>query len=338
MHDAAAGLGFAAAQLQAFLSGALADADGPMAIERISGGQSNPTFFVTFGDLRLVLRKQPPGSLLPTAHQIDREYRVVKALGQTDVPVPEMLLYCEDPTIIGTPFYVMRRVDGTVFHDCRLYGMAREYRRDAYRSLAQSLARLHAVDPDAAGLGDYGRKGNYFARQVVRWSRQWDLSRQGDDPNIDTLVEWLPRNIPDDDNSTIVHGDYRPGNVIFAADAPNVAAILDWELSTLGHPLADLAHCCMAWRTGPDEYGGLLGLDLDALGLPGQTEFENWYYEAAGHSLHLQPFHVAFALFRFAVIFEGIAARAKDGTAASSNAGEVGHLARVFARRAVEAI
>src|SRR5262245_8617499 len=198
----------------------------------------------------------------------------------------------------------MRVGGGAGLRGWRTEGMAEEKRTECYRSLAQSLAKLHAVDPSKVGLGEYGREGNYFARQVARWSKHWNLSRQEDDPNIDRLIDWLPQNVPDDDSSTIVHGDYRRGNVIFAPGAPEVAAILDWELSTLGHPLADLAHCCMAWRTGPTEYGGLFGLDLDALGLPSQAEFENWYYEAAGHSLRLEPFHMAFALFRFAVIFE----------------------------------
>ena len=207
-----------------------------------------------------------------------------------------------------------------------------------YRSVATSLATLHRVDPDAVGLGDYGKHHDYFARQIARWTRQWNLSRLRDDPNIDYLIDWLPRNVPEDDLCTISHGDYRIGNVMFAPAGPEVVAILDWELSTLGHPLADLAHCCMAWHIGPDEFGGVWGLDLAAEGLPDQSEFADWYYAEAGHDARLAPFHLSFALFRFAVVFEGIAARARAGNAANADAARVAPLARVFAERAVDLV
>jgi aminoglycoside phosphotransferase (APT) family kinase protein len=249
-----------------------------------------------------------------------------------------MLVYSDDRTIVGTPFYVMERIAGRVFHDARLEAAPVAERRPMYRSVAASLATLHRVDPDAVGLGDYGKRRDYFPRQIARWTRQWNLSRLRDDPNIDKLIDWLPRNVPADDLCTISHGDYRIGNVMFDPVEPRVTAILDWELSTLGHPLADLAHCCIAWHTSPDEFGGVGGLDLAAEGLPEQSEFADWYYADAGHHARLAPFHLSFALFRFAVVFEGIAARARAGNAANADAARVAPLARVFAGRAVDLI
>jgi aminoglycoside phosphotransferase (APT) family kinase protein len=329
---------FHAAALDRYLKSVLAGLVGTPEIEPIAGGQSNPTYFVSYGTTaRLVLRKQPPGPLLPTAHAIDREYRVLGALAGTGVPVPRVRHYCADASIIGTPFYLMERVDGRVFHDTALRAAPRAVRRAMYRSLASALARLHAVDPDAVGLADFGRRGGYFARQIARWTKQWELSRDADDANIERLAAWLPGNIPDDHLSRISHGDYRVGNVMFAPDGAAVVAILDWELSTLGHPLADLAHCCMAWASTPEEYGGLRGLDLAAEGLPSRAEFEDWYGSDAGHGLRLQPFHMAFALFRFAVVFAGIAARNRAGNAAGDRQ-DADALRAAFARRAVEAL
>jgi aminoglycoside phosphotransferase (APT) family kinase protein len=312
--------------------------DAPLHLDRISGGQSNPTFFATIGDQRYVLRKKPVGELLPSAHQIDREFRVMSALSGGRVPVPDMVHYCEDPGIIGTAFYLMRRVEGRVFALSRLPGAAPQERRRMYSSLAGTLAALHDVDPVLLGLADFGRKGGYFARQIFRWGRQWELSRREDDPNIDRLRDWLPKHIPDDTLSVLTHGDYRVGNVIFSPARPAIAAVLDWELSTLGHPLGDLAHCCIAWHCRESEYGGLLDQDLAELGIPSQSEFERDYYAAVRHGQRMTPFHMAFALFRFAVVFEGIGARAAAGTAAAPNAAEHVHLARVFAARGVEVI
>jgi aminoglycoside phosphotransferase (APT) family kinase protein len=326
---------FDVSRLDEFLRAVIPGLVGTIGINRIAGGQSNPTFFVTYGENRLVLRKQPPGELLPSAHAIDREYRVMHALAATTVPVPRMLTYCNDRDVIGTPFYVMERVEGEVFHDAALPGAAVERRRTMYRSLAQTLAELHNVDPVAVGLEDYGKTGNYFSRQIARWTRQWDLSRTREDANIQQLIEWLPAHLPIDDTTTISHGDYRVGNVIFYHREPKVAGVLDWELSTLGHPLADLAHSCIAWHSQPDEYGGLGGLDLSRAGLPSQAEYEDAYYGAARHDLRMTIFHMAFALFRFAVIFEGIAARAKAGNAADANAAKTGLLSASFAQRAV---
>jgi aminoglycoside phosphotransferase (APT) family kinase protein len=330
--------GFETERLADYLRGALPNLSGSIQLQRIEGGQSNPTFFVTVGDRRLVLRKQPPGELLPSAHAIDREYRVQAALAGSGVPVPRMLHYCSDPSVIGTPFYLMDRLDGRVFHECSLPGVAPADRGRMYDSLAASLAALHNVDPEAVGLDDYGRHGGYFARQIARWTRQWELTRQGDNPDVTRLIAWLPEHIPEDEAWAISHGDFRVGNVMFAADAPRVVGVLDWELSTLGHPLADLAHCCIAWHSRADQYGGVDGLDLRAAGIPTQASFEGAYYARANHRQRLEPFHMAFVLFRFAVVFEGIAARAAGGNAAAANAGEVARIGRVFAERAVALI
>lgn len=327
-----------AAPLESYLRGQIAGLEGRMRMSQISGGQSNPTYFVSFDNRQLVVRKQPPGKLLPSAHAIDREYRIISALAKTDVPVPPAILYCSDPEPIGTPFYVMERVEGRIFHDCTLPGISAQDRRAMYRAMAQTLAAMHSVDPAAVGLGDFGKPGNYFARQIARWSKQWELSRTREDANVEKLVAWLPEHIPADDTTSIVHGDFRIGNLMFHPSEPRVVAVLDWELSTLGHPLADVAHTAIAWLTAANEYGGLIGVDLEPAGIPSLNDYIADYNAAALHPITLSNFHKAFALFRWTVIFEGIAARAKAGNAAAGNASQAGELAAIFARRAVEAI
>ncbi len=329
---------FDADALDIFLRKALAGLEGPMRLDRVAGGQSNPTFFVTYDSRRLVLRKQPAGDLLPSAHAVDREFRVISALAKTDVPVPSALLFCEDRAVVGTPFYVMERVEGRVFHDCIMPGVAPAERRAMYGAMAKTLAALHNVPFAAAGLGDFGRPGNYFARQIGRWTRQWELSRTRDDADIDRLIAWLPQHLPADETTSLVHGDYRIGNLMFHPKEPRIVALLDWELSTLGHPLADLAHNAIAWLSRPEEYGGLAGIDLDALGIPDLAQYESDYAAEARHGLRLTPFHIAFVLFRWSVIFEGIAGRAKAGTASNENAAQTGQLAAAFARRAASLI
>lgn len=311
--------------------------DGNLHIRQIAGGQSNPTYVLDYGPRRLVLRKRPPGDLLPSAHAVDREYRVQKALRDTGVPVPEVLLLHEEPDVVGTAFYLMEHVDGRVFHDCALPG-ADGHRRAMYGSAAETLARLHAVDVAAVGLSDFGRSGGYFARQVSRWYRQWQLSAIEPSADIERLVGWLTENMPAESGRvSIAHGDYRLGNVMFHPEQPHVVAVLDWELATLGEPLADLAHfCAFTWHMRADEYGGLLGVDLASAGLPTQEEFCEAYYGAAPQNGRMTRFHIPFALFRNAVIFEGIAARARSGNAAAANAETVGRLSGVLARRAVE--
>ncbi len=338
MQSTSAALGFDPVRLDAFLRDALPDVSGPMQLTRIAGGQSNPTFIVDFDNVALVVRKQPPGELLPSAHAIDREYRVMSALAATDVPVPRTLLYHAGRDVVGTPFYVMDKLDGRVFAQYALPGVAPAQRRAMYESMAQTMARLHRVDPASVGLADFGKPGNYFARQVARWTRQWQSSRTRDNAALDTLIEWLPQHIPQGDEAAICHGDLRMGNLMFHRTEPRVIAVLDWELSTLGHPLADVAFNCMAWRTLPREYGGLLGEDLDLLGIPREDEYLGWYYRHAGRATPVEPFHFAFAMFRFAVIFEGIAARAAAGNAAADNAREAGELGPAFARRALDIV
>jgi aminoglycoside phosphotransferase (APT) family kinase protein len=323
-----------AGRLDAYLRRVIGELDGRPEIERIAGGQSNPTFFVSYADRRLVVRKQPPGVLLPSAHAVDREYRVMTALAATGVPVPRTLVFCDDRAVLGTPFYVMERLEGRVFHDCTLPGVAAAERSRMYASMAETLASLHNVDPAAVGLTDFGRPGGYYARQIARWTKQWQTTRTREDADIERLITWLPAHIPADERSAISHGDYRIGNLMFHATEPRVIAILDWELSTLGDPLADLAHTCIAWQSAPDEYGGMRGLDLAALGIPAQPEYEARYYAAARGAARLTNFHMAFALFRWSLIFEGIAARARAGTASADNAADVGRLSRVFAEKA----
>lgn len=331
-------LGFDPGRLEAFLRQAIAGLQGPMTLERIGGGQSNPTFFVSFANRRMVLRKKPAGEVLPSAHAVDREYRVINALTSTDVPVPNTVLYHAEDNVIGTPFYVMERLEGRIFSECALPGLAPAERRAIYFSMADTMAKLHRVDWQAIGLADYGRPGTYFERQIGRWSKMWMLSKTRENPDLDRLLAWLPRNIPASDETAIAHGDFRLGNLMFHPTESRVIAVLDWELSTLGHPLADVAFNCTAWRTFPHEYGGIRGLDLAELGIPGEAEYLERYYRSAGRAGGVTAFHFAFAFMRWAVIFEGIAARARSGTAAADNAGEVGKLALVLARRGIEAI
>ena len=304
-------------------------------LTKISGGQSNPTYFVTHGDRRMVLRKQPDGPILKGAHAIDREYRVMNALGAQGVPVPKTILFHDDAETLGTPFYLMERLDGRVFEDCSLPDMTPDERRAIYLGMADAMAKMHSVVPSEAGLGDYGPPGNYFERQVRRWSKQLFASTGEPIPDLEFLANWLMENQPDDDGElAVAHGDSRLGNLMFHPTEPRVIAILDWELSTLGHPMADLGFCSMTWHSSPEEYGGILGLDWEALGIPTKEEFAARYFETARTSARLSDFHVIFSLFRFAVIFVGIRDRVAQGTATASNAAEMAPLARAFAKRA----
>jgi aminoglycoside phosphotransferase (APT) family kinase protein len=313
--------------------------EGELAIERIGGGQSNPTYFVDYGPRRLVLRKQPSGPILRGAHAIDREFRVLEALAPTNVPVPRAVLFHADAAPLGTTFYLMERLEGRVFHDCALPGLAPAERRGIYLGMAEALAKLHTVRPEAVGLGDFGRPGNYFERQIARWTRQLHDSPGARIEALETVAAWLPAHLPPGDGHvSIAHGDFRLGNLLFHPTEPEVIGILDWELSTLGHPLAALGYCAMPWHTAPDEYGGILGLDHAALGIPSEADFLAQYYAHAVPTAPLLRFHLVFALFRFAVIFVGIADRVAVGTAAAANAAEFAPLARRFALRALEAI
>jgi aminoglycoside phosphotransferase (APT) family kinase protein len=325
-------------RLRAYLMARIPGLQGEMRLERIGGGQSNPTFFVSFDNREMVLRKRPAGgNLLPSAHAVDREYRILNALAATDVPVPSTVLFCEDESVVGTQFYMMDRLQGRIFETYLLEGVPAHERRAMYRSMADTLAKLHRVDWKGAGLADYGKPGNYFERQIARWTRQRAMSKTADNPDIDFLIHWLPGHIPANDDTTINHGDFRFGNLMFHPVEPRVIAVLDWELSTLGHPLADLAYNCIAWHTGPDEFKGIRGADLVAMGIPSQQEYLDDYRKFSGREDSITGFHLAFSMFRFAVILEGIAARAQAGSAAGEDAFEVGRQSGALARRAVEA-
>ncbi len=305
-------------------------------IRQFQGGQSNPTFLLENRTGRYVLRKKPPGKLLPSAHQVEREYRVIDALQNTDVPVPETLLLCEDDDVIGTPFYVMRFVEGRVFDNPSLDGASPAERTAIYDAMALTMAQLHSVDYAQVGLSDFGKHGEYISRQIHRWSKQYEASRTGDDnPAMDKLMAWLPENIPDADETTIAHGDFRPGNLMIHPERAEVVAVLDWELCTLGHPLSDLAYFCIPWHlpAGVPGMKGLVGLDLDALGIPDEQAFVDEYCRQAGRpgGIPQWPFYIAFALFRLAAILQGVYKRGLDGNASSANALEMGKGAALLA-------
>lgn len=306
---------------------------GRVQVERVRGGQSNPTWYVNAGDERFVLRQQPGGELLPSAHALDREFRILKALEGSDVPVPRVIRYSDDRNIVGTPFYLMQRLEGRIFPTAALEGVDAEERRAMYRSAAETLARLHAVDWAAAGLSDYGKHDEYFSRQVRRWSKQWEASRRLDVPELDRLIAWLPTHTPGGEETTICHGDYRFGNLMFSPSGTEIVGVLDWELSTLGDPLADLGFFCMLYHVGSD-YGGVIEVDRRMLGIPSAEEFVSDYNRAVGTQRNVLPFHVAFAFFRFAVIFAGIEDRARRGNAsdpeaAARSSGRAGALAKI---------
>lgn len=333
-----ASLEFDPDRLAAYLKGRIDELGEMVGIDRFSGGQSNPTFKLNGTKGAVVLRKQPPGEILPSAHAVDREFRVMSALAETDVPVPRMLHFCEDREIVGTPFYVMAYLEGRVFHDCALPDLSPDERAQAFDGMNRVMAALHTVDPEAVGLGDYGKHGGYFERQIRRWSKQLDLSKTRDVSVHERVRDWLQANMEPDDETRICHGDLRMGNLLFAKDRPEPIALLDWELSTLGHPLADVAFNCIAYHSTPDEYGGLLGFDLQAMGIPSERDYLTKYYERTGRSETVKTFHLAFSLWRFAVIFEGISARAASGNAAADDAEKVGELSVAFAQRAADLI
>jgi aminoglycoside phosphotransferase (APT) family kinase protein len=308
-------------------------AAGALTIERLAGGQSNPTYRVSSGDRRYVLRKKPPGQLLASAHAIDREYRVMAALRHTAVPVPEVHLYCEDPTIAGTPFYLMEFLDGRVMLDPSLPGMNTAERAAIYAEMNRVMAALHRVDPVPVGLSDFGKAGNYFGRQIARWTRQYRESRTEDIGAMESLIGWLPGRIPPGEQTAIVHGDYRLDNLVFHPTELRVIGVLDWELATLGHPLADFAYHCMCWHIPADLWRGIGGLDLAALGIPSEGEYVERYCTTTTSAAALEDwdFYLAYNLFRIAAILQGIAKRAIDGNAAASDAHETGRKARPLA-------
>lgn len=329
-----------ASRLDTFIRSHLSGLRGALRIQPIHGGQSNPTFFLAYDNRELVLRKKPAGTLLPSAHAVDREYRVMAALAHSDVPVPPVLLYHATADVLDTPFYLMERVPGRVFFDNALPGMSPEMRQAIYRAMADTLATLHQVDWQALGLADFGRPTDYFPRQIRRWQKQWSLTEGAHNPAIDQLLDWLQKQPAQPEDTTLTHGDFKLNNLMFHPVEPRVVALLDWELSTLGHPLADVAFNTIVWHTLPGEYGGIRGLDLDALGIPQEAAYLRPYYEATGRTQphqQVQPYHRAFALMRLAIIFEGIAARARAGNAVADNASSFGTLAHAMAQRGLEA-
>ena len=308
---------------------------GPLHVAQLTGGQSNPTYRLTAGEHRWVLRRKPPGVLLASAHAIEREYRVMAALAGSAVPVPRMHALCEDPAVIGSAFYVMDFVEGRVFVDPALPGLTSDERGAVYAEMNRVIAALHAVDLQATGLADYGRPQNYLARQIERWTRQYRASQTATSEPIDAmerLIEWLPAHRPEAEETALVHGDFRIDNLIFHPTEARVLAVLDWELSTLGHPLVDLAYHGMAWRVTPTEFRGLKGHDLAALGIPSESDYLAAYCRRTGRAeLPHWDYYLAFNMFRMAAILQGILARARQGSAASADAERTGQQARPMA-------
>ena len=292
-------------------------------------GQSNPTYQLIAGSKKYVLRKKPPGKLLPSAHAIDREYRVISALKSSGVPVPATLLLCQDPSIIGTEFFIMEMVEGRVFHDPGLPGLSVKERSIFFDDFVRILAILHSLNFDSIGLSDFGRPEGYLERQVARWSKQYEASKTNDIASMTKLIEWLPKNLPSDQSVSIVHGDYRPGNTITSSSKPRISAVLDWELSTLGHPLADLGYCCANYHGQISTIGEFSTLDHKRLGIPLEQEFVERYCQYAGRSgIKDYHYYIAFSLFRSAAIIQGVYKRGLDGNASSKQALGFGGVAR----------
>ena len=328
---------FDAGRLWEWLRPFISDATRAVPVAQFESGQSNPTYLIDVGTRKLVLRRKPPGTLLPSAHAVDREFRIMRALAATRVPVPRCLALCEDPSVIGSAFYVMEYVEGRIFRDPALPSVSRAERGPIYAEMNRVIAELHSLDPDTLGLADYGRAGNYIERQVQRWTKQYRASQTEDIPAMDRLIEWLPLHIPPGDETRIVHGDFRLDNVIFDPHEPCIRAVLDWELSTLGHPLADFAYHCLIWYRTPHMQQGLLGLDLEALALPPVRDYLAAYCSRLGREV-VTPreweYYIVFNMFRLVGILQGVAARAIQGNASSGQAAMLGSGARPLAEEA----
>ncbi len=310
------------ANLQSWIDEYVPNAGKIKAIEQFKGGQSNPTYKIITESKNLVLRRKPPGKLLPSAHAVDREYKVITALYDTDVPVPKTYGLCEDDDVAGTAFFVMDFLDGDLFWDPMIPSMTNRDRTEIYKNKNKTLAKLHSVDYKKIGLEDYGKPGNYVARQVSRWSKQYRASETDNIEAMNNLIDWLPKNIPDDDETTIVHGDYRLDNMILKNN--EVVGILDWELSTLGHPIADFSYHCLSWRTQEAFWDEA---KLKELGIPSEKEYMEMYCENSGKDLSKNwEFYMAFNMFKIAGILQGILGRVRDGTAASKHAEERGNM------------
>jgi aminoglycoside phosphotransferase (APT) family kinase protein len=337
--EVAAPLRFDEARLAAYLEFKVPGFRGPLAVRQFKGGQSNPTYFLETPLRSFVLRRKPPGKLLPSAHAVDREFRVISALHRQGFPVPEPVAYCDDPDVVGTAFFVMGFVEGRVFWEPHLPASKPAERAAIYDAANATIACLHGFDPAAIGLSDFGRGENYVARQVERWSKQYRTSQTDDIDDMERLIEWLPRHIPPAGPVRLVHGDFRLDNTIIAADAPNILAVLDWELSTLGDPLADFTYHLMKWHmpetdTGAST-GSLLGHDIAALGIPAMSDYVDAYVARTGLDPrpHL-PVYLAYNFFRIAAIYQGIVGRVRDGTATSEYAPAKAAMVRPLAQTA----
>jgi len=326
------------ARLSAWMRQNVEGFDGPMTMAQFKGGQSNPTYQLTTPGAVYVLRRKPPGVLLPSAHAVDREFKVISALHAEGFPVARPYALCTDDAVIGSMFYIMAKVDGRILWDGALPNHTSDQRRAIYMAQVATLAQLHSLDYAAIGLGDYGRSGNYFARQVDRWTRQYEASKTVSIPEMDALIEWLPRTLPQDDQTSIVHGDFRLDNMVLHADQPRVLAVLDWELSTLGSPLADITYFLTNWVAPEGAGAGRAAfghLDAAALGIPSIEEMAREYCRLTGRAdLPNLDWYFAYNLFRLAAIFQGIAGRVRDGTAASSQASDYGARAGAAGRAA----
>jgi aminoglycoside phosphotransferase (APT) family kinase protein len=336
---------FDVAALERHLQRELPGFAGPLTVEQFKGGQSNPTYKLITPQRTYAMRSKPGpvARLLPSAHAIEREFRVMSALAQTRVPVARMHLLCEDESVIGRAFYVMQFVDGRVLWEQSLPGFTPPERGAIYDEMNRVIAALHSVDVTAVGLADFGKPGNYFQRQLARWSKQYVASQLQVIPEMDRLIDWLPANLPpsalDASQVAVVHGDYRLDNLIFDTHAPRIAAVLDWELSTLGHPLADFSYHCMAWHIPPGTFRGIGGLDHAALGIPSERDYVRRYCERTGRAdpdavMADWNFYMAYNLFRLAAITQGIAKRVVEGTAASAQARATGDATLALAQMA----
>jgi aminoglycoside phosphotransferase (APT) family kinase protein len=328
-------------KLAAYLEQQVPGFKGPLTAEKFPGGQSNPTYAVSAESGRYVLRRKPPGLLLKSAHAVDREFKVIAALADTGVPVAKVYHLCEDESVIGSMFFLMEFVDGVVHWDATLPDLDNEQRRVMYDEMNRALAAMHSVDIDAVGLADFGKPGNYFERQIGRWSKQYRAAETGTIEAMEQLLTWLPDNLPADDGKvSLVHGDYRLDNMMFHATEPRILAVVDWELSTLGHPYADLAYQCMQWRLPPGgSLSGLQGEDRAALGIPSEEEYVARYCERMGiDTIENWTFYLAFSFFRLAAILQGVKKRALDGNASNDQALEMGALVEPLASAATALI
>lgn len=323
---------FDVARLQSYFAAHVPAIKGPVDVQQFKGGQSNPTYLLKAGDKKYVLRRKPPGNLLPSAHAVDREYRVMDALKDTDVPVPRMVCLCTDPEVIGTMFYVMECVDGRVLWDADLPGMTPEQRRAHYAELNRAIAALHSVDAVKVGLSDFGKPGSYVERQIGRWIKQYRAAETERIDAMENLIEWLPKNVPQETSASVTHGDYRFDNVIFHPTEPRILAVIDWELATLGDPVADFVYHCMSYRMPGSTIEKMSDADKTALGIPTEMQYRKMYCERTGRKeIPNFDFYMAFSMFRLAGILQGIVKRAIDGNASSAQAAEHGKRTRPVA-------